>query len=77
MAVAGVGGEGGRGGGEGGGVVHGPVEQRLRAGRVAEVALNLGSHLWERERGAYGWYRIARSRFANMIFCAVKGGLLH
>ena len=49
MAVAGVGGEGGRGGGEGGGVVHGPVEQRLRAGRVAEVALDLGSHLWERE----------------------------
>ena len=53
MAVAGVGGEGGRGGGEGGGVVHGPVEQRLRAGRVAEVALNLGSHLWERERGIW------------------------
>ena len=45
MAVAGVGGEGGRGGGEGGGVVHGPVEQRLRAGRVAEVALDLGRHL--------------------------------
>ena len=67
MAVAGVGGEGGRGGGEGGGVVHGPVEQRLRAGRVAEVALNLGSHLWETERQMAQNCKSGQQRDANLL----------